>query len=78
MRKYQQIWECLKANGKTTVSVRPSLHRRTIKAVMKERTSDLVFRYEIGEKELHAKISYKITGTFIHFTLTYRLKKDAI
>lgn len=78
VRQYQQLWERLKAQGKLTISVPPSLQRRVIKAVMKERTSDLVFRYEIGEEDKKCKIRHKISGTFIHFTLEYRLHKDAI
>ena len=78
MRKYQQIWVELKTKALAVVAAPPHLHARVVKAVMKERTSDLIFRYELGEKELRAKIRYEVAGNYIRFKIEYMPDKRYI
>lgn len=69
MRKYYPIWKQLKekANNATLVGdqkkvavVHPAhLHSRLVKAVLKERTMDTGFRYELAEADKFAKIFYE-------------------
>lgn len=73
MRKYYPIWKKLKTKG-TQVVVHPAhLHARLIKAVLKERTMDTGFRYELSEANKCAKVFAKSEGNLITFTLKYYL-----
>ncbi len=46
MRKYQPIWEQLKATGLCTVATPPTLQRRVRKAVYKEKDKDTAYKVE--------------------------------
>jgi hypothetical protein len=79
MRKYQSIWLQLKSSPKKTqVVLHPAhLHARLIKAVLKERTMDTGFRYELAEADSHAKVLTSSEGNLITFRLrTYLLPED--
>jgi len=78
MRKYYPIWNQLKST-KRAVVVHPShLHARLIKAVLKERTMDTGFRYELAEADRYAKVFSKSDGNMITFTLKYYLDPTEI
>ena len=70
MRKYQQIWEDIKSKGSCTIAAPREYHRRIIKAVMKERTEDTVYRVELEMKKHFARLTYKQDGSKIKFTVT--------
>lgn len=73
MRKYQPIWNALKetANSKREcrITAPPPLHRRIIKAVMKEKDQDTGYKYLLGEQGKRARLSYTIDHSVITFTL---------
>lgn len=69
MRKYQAIWEQVKATGRAQVKAAPALHGRIIKAVRKEKSSDLAFRLLTSElNKKYNLISVSVSATIV-FTL---------
>lgn len=76
MRKYYPIWRELKKKKKVVVVHPAHLHARLIKAVLKERTMDTGFRFELSEANSCAKVLSYIdpnTPTMITFKLKYYL-----
>ena len=73
MRKYQAIWLQLKEKHSQVVLHPAHLHARLIKAVLKERTMDTGFRYEMAEANKYAKIGAKSEGNLIKFVLKFYL-----
>lgn len=72
-RKYYPAWLVLKTKGKLTV-VHPShLHKRMVKAILKERTMDTGFRLELSEGNKYAKVFATSEGNLITFRLKYYL-----
>ncbi len=78
MRKYQKIWLELKTKGTQHVLHPEHLHARLIKAVLKERTMDTGFRYELSEANKCAKVFAKSDGNIITFKLKYYLSPEDI
>ena len=70
--RYTPIWNRLKETGHATVVAEVRLHRRIIKAVQARRDKDLAFRHNLAEVGKKHRITWNITGTTIHFTLTFR------
>lgn len=68
MRRYQPIWIKLKQKGKATLTAHPLLHKRIIKAVIKEKWLDLSYKLEIAP--YHAIIQHSREGAMITFTMT--------
>ena len=73
MRHYEPIWKKLKADGKAKLAVPNALHRRTIKAVMKERYMDLEFKFLLSENSQRCWIQYKSEGNVIYMWLKYSI-----
>jgi hypothetical protein len=69
MRKYQAIWEQLKATGKCTVASPVAYHRRVIKAVLKERTQDTLYKFMLSEKKWFVRVYFKRESSKITFSL---------
>lgn len=69
MRKYQRIWEALKADLEVTVAVTPDLHQRTINAVKKEKHGDLAFKYLTSNLGNSYKLGIKVEEDTITFYL---------
>jgi hypothetical protein len=69
-RKYQPIWEALKSKRKCTIAAPKPLHKRIIKAVVKEKYQDLGYRFELEELEKSARISYTQKESMLEFKLT--------
>lgn len=68
MRTYAPIWSRLKKEMKVSVTANRVLHGRIIKAVIKEKWSDLGYKILIEPKI--AVLGYKINHSVITFTLT--------
>lgn len=73
MRTYEPIWETLKKDNRISITAHPSQHKRVIKAVIKEKWMDSVFKYQCSEINLTTKLSYIRDNTShkITFLLTY-------
>ena len=69
MRKYQPIWEQLKLHGTVSLSANPSLHKRIIKAVTKEKLNDLGYKLMCAETSTTKKLLHKTDGKLITFIL---------
>ena len=69
MRKYQPIWEQIKANGYAQVKAEPNLHARIVKAVIKEKNKDLGFKQLALEIKKVYKLNITYTGSIILFSL---------
>ena len=77
-RLYQPLWETLKANKSVVISIHPSLHARTIKAVMKERTQDEGFKFQLVENSQRCWIRYRREGWLIHFHLDFSIGESDV
>jgi hypothetical protein len=73
MRHYEPLWKQLKEKGRIRVAVPKALHRRTIKAVMKERCMDLGFRFMLSENSQRCWIQYRSEENIIHMWLKYSI-----
>ena len=73
MRKYQAIWFKVKQKGTCSVSAPRAVHRRIIKAVVKEKDIDTVFKLECSERNTRARMLCSRNGLVITFTLKYAL-----
>lgn len=77
-RQYQPIWEALKAlsakdaatKGVSITAPRP-LHSRIIKAIIKEKWSDVAFKVTLYHKGRHAILSHVRQHSVLTFYLTY-------
>jgi len=69
MRKYQLIWEAVKANQSASILAEPDLHKRIIKAVTKEKLLDLGWKLVTAEKKERYKLMHKVDRTKITFYL---------
>ena len=69
MRKYQPIWEQLKLHSTVSLSATPALHKRIIKAVIKEKLKDLGYKLICAESGTIKKLAYTTNGKLITFNL---------
>lgn len=58
-RKYQAAWEQLKRDGFIRIAAHKLVHKRIVKAIVKEKNIDLVYKYVLAEDCKHAIISHK-------------------
>jgi len=70
MRKYEQIWNTLKRHGKCTIAARREYHHTIIKAVIKEKYNDDVFKLDNSENSKRARLYIERE----HGTITFVLK----
>jgi len=73
VRKYEPIWMELKKKHQVRIQIPRPLHKRLIKAVIKEKYNDVVFKFELGERGKAAKLSYIQQGVVIVFQLKISL-----
>lgn len=59
MRKYQPAWEKLKAEKIVKIAAHPLVHARILKAIIKEKDIDLVFKLTMAEDCRRVRISHK-------------------
>ena len=76
MRQYQPIWEALKKGGVCIITAPAPLHRRIIKAVIKEKYNDLGYKLELAENNKRAKIVYTKKHSMIEFKLIKSIGTD--
>lgn len=69
MRKYESAWIELKNNGTVRIAAHRSLHRRIIKAIIKEKDIDLAFKLSCAEKYVKTAICYSRNTSVITFNL---------
>lgn len=69
MRKYQPIWETLKAHRSCTITAPKHMHARIIKAVIKEKDSDTLYKFQHAEEFSRKVIQKEVTGSTITFKL---------
>lgn len=69
MGRYDPIWNRLKKDGSVTLAVPVPLQPRVIKAVIRTKDEDVIYKFELSEKILRAELEYKIEGARIVFTL---------
>jgi hypothetical protein len=68
MRKYEPIWIKLKQKGVASITAHPLLHKRIIKAVIKEKWLDIGYKLEIQPR--HSIMTHTRTGSILEFKLT--------
>lgn len=73
MRHYEPIWLVLKQKGTVKVVVPKCLHRRTIKAVMKEKNMDGGYKFMLSENSQRCRLNYVSEEDTIIFTLRYSI-----
>ena len=69
MRKHQPIWEQLKAKKTVALAAEPKLHKRIIKAVIKEKHRDLGWSYVQLEEGKKWKLESEAQGKLVTFKL---------
>ena len=69
MRKYEAAWIQLKTQGTVRIAAHRSLHKRIIKAVIKEKDIDLAFKLFCAEKYVKTEICYSQNTSVITFNL---------
>lgn len=69
MRKYQPIWDRLKRDLTASLAASPAMHKRIIKAVIKEKNRDLGWKLLTSEKGTNYKLRYEIDGQLVKFYL---------
>ena len=69
MRLYEPIWQELKKKGSVRLAVPRAIHRRVIKAVLKEKNMDIGFKYEMLEKKIRLRITYQQQDNVISIKL---------
>lgn len=75
MRYYQAIWEEIKKKQVARITAPKLLHRRIIKAVIKEKWLD--YGYKLEQENYNAILSHSISNSIITFTLTkYPIMKN--
>ena len=72
LRQYEPIWIELKKSGYVRLAVPKPLHARTVKAVLKERTSDLEFRFLIREQNLRVFVQQRSNENLLELWLEKR------
>lgn len=78
MSRYSPIWEALKANKICHTAVPPKLHKRVIKAVIRTKDEDTIFKLESSLAHKKYTLEYKVTASMITFKLKETLKITAL
>ena len=68
-RKYTPIWKILKEKKVARITAPKAFHNRIIRAVIKEKDLDILFKYECSERNSRMKLAYKKEQTVITFYL---------
>lgn len=71
MRQYEPAWIELKKKGKVRLAVPKGLHRRVVKAILKEKYMDAGYRLLMLESKIRLRIEYVCE----HNVITLELKK---
>ena len=71
LRMYQPIWLSLKQHHSVTISCPPRLHKRLVKAVIKEKWLDDKFKQREGWRMMW--LTYSISESNVTFRLSYKL-----
>lgn len=69
MRQYEPVWVELKKKSTVRLAVPKALHRRIIKAVLKEKYMDFGYRLEQLNKNVRLRLEYSCKDNIITFTL---------
>ena len=77
-RKYQDIWEALKATGTCSIAAPRPLHARILKAVVKEKYNDLGYKVLLAETSQKATVTHVRNGSTIRFILTKSIGTEDI
>lgn len=73
LREYQPIWEAIKSQGKTRLSVPIPFQPRVRKAVLKEKYNDLGYKVLLAERHKIARLEIETRGAMMIFTLIVSL-----
>lgn len=76
MRQYEPIWIKLKKEGSCRITAPTPLHRRIIKAVIKEKYMDDGYRLELSENNKSARIEHSCHQAVITFKLIKTIGTD--
>ena len=77
-RQYEPIWDQLKVQGKCRIAAPQPLHKRIIKAVVKEKYNDVGYKFLLSETGKTARLSYSRKNSEITFKLTVTVGVDDI
>lgn len=78
MSRYSPIWEQLKTTRICHIAVVPKLQKRVIKAVIRTKDEDLVFKLQAAEGHKKYTLEYICEGAKITFKLKETLKLTAL
>lgn len=75
MRTYEPAWIELKQKLEMRIAAEPSVHRRIIKAVIKEKDLDILYKLACDDECKRAILTYKIQSKMIVFKLKFVMSK---
>lgn len=75
-REYEPIWIKLKKRKECYITAPKELHARIVKAVIKEKYNDHLFKLDCAENCKKARISYQKKGNIIFFKLNLTVGLD--
>jgi hypothetical protein len=76
MRYYEAIWEDIKKKEVVRITAPKPLHRRIVKAVIKEKWLDYAYKLELDNYT--AILTHSISNSIITFKITKRLNLNNI
>lgn len=71
LRQYEPIWLSLKKHKTVSIRTNQTLHKRLIKAVVKEKWMDDKFKSKEGWRMMW--LTYSVSGDVVTFNLNYKL-----
>lgn len=75
MRQYEPAWLTLKQNLELRIAAEPSVHKRIVKAVIKEKDMDVIYKLQMDEECKRAVLSYTRQHKMIVFTLKFVMSR---
>lgn len=75
MRTYEPAWLSLKQNLELRIAAEPAVHKRIIKAVIKEKDMDVIYKLLCDEECKRAVLSYSRQHKMIVFKLKFVMSR---
>lgn len=67
--RYSPIWNRLKRDGHVTLAIPIGIQARVIKAVIRTKDEDVLYKLELSESHKWAKLSYKQESARVRFVM---------
>lgn len=75
MRTYEPAWHSLKQNLELRIAAEPAVHARIVKAVIKEKNIDLVYKLQLDEECKRAILTWNKQNKMLIFKLKFVMSR---